>query len=900
MACNPLITDDFVFPRRPDNRPGLPRIAYRIGEYPDFVESMTRAIDAALPLAGWTHREPDDPGIALLQGAAIVGDILTFYQEHYANEAYLRTSAWRRSVAELVRLTGYRLAPGIGGRGTFAFEVRGTTPVTIRKGFPIKADLAAVPTAADFQTDRELVAWPHLGRFNLLRPRRYAGVIAGGQATFEIASVGGAADALTLEALDLKEDDRLLLLPEESLNALVIQVVLGWSAAQPCEEIVVVKKVERLFGRLIVTVAGNLTHGWLAKCRAYLLGRTFRHFGFNSPPQFVETDTTVTPPHTTSTPTIYFRDLRLATLTSPGYSPTDPHVFELDQDVSDMASGIDAVLTGIVTNGPIITTPTTFHIPFAMSRRITGITSSVPQCGNITAPSTFVRLNDLLAPAWTAGQAVFADIRGFRLHETVGPVLTVQPVAQGLGGAFADNGANALGFFGTSEQVRALARRTVFLSHSDGRSAELTCVNEAADFASAALDVPQVWPISFDRSPAPFVRADFDEAHPAVTVFGNLVDASQGKQERDAVLGNGDGRKAFQTFPLPKPDLTYFLSSDLFPPQSPELEIFVGGRRWSRVDAFFGRGPKEEIYVVREDADGLSFVQFGDGATGARLPSGVGNVMARYRTGNGARGPIKDGATPSAGERPANFDKVTLAGIVAGGADPEPADKAREAAPGKVQSLGRLVSIQDYETETLAIPGVTTASASWDLDNGIPSVQLRVLLEAGREAEFAAVRAAIAHAQRCHGPDRFPVNVEQARLRYAWLDVAYAHDPRVPEETVAAAIRAALGLAGDGDHERSGLFGLRARRLGDVEYASRVEGRVQNAAGVLWCKVVAFDLFPAPVPPTAPVDPATLALPPAPRSSIAILPCAANELLQLAPAHLTLMAVDEPSAGECQ
>ena len=29
---------------------------------------------------------------------------------------------------------------------------------------------------------------------------------------------------------------------------------------------------------------------------------------------------------------------------------------------------------------------------------------------------------------------------------------------------------------------------------------------------------------------------------------------------------------------------------------------------------------------MREDADGRSFVQFGDGETGARLPSGVENV----------------------------------------------------------------------------------------------------------------------------------------------------------------------------------------------------------------------------------------------------------------------------------
>jgi hypothetical protein len=158
MPCDPLITDPFVFPQRPVNRPGLPRIAFRIGRYADFVEVMKRGIDAAPELAGWTHRLPDDPGIALIEGAAIVSDILSFYQEVYANEAYLRTAAWRESVSELVRLTGYRLAPGIGGRSTLAFEARGALPVVIREGFPVKIELADVTTPAEFRTDTELVA----------------------------------------------------------------------------------------------------------------------------------------------------------------------------------------------------------------------------------------------------------------------------------------------------------------------------------------------------------------------------------------------------------------------------------------------------------------------------------------------------------------------------------------------------------------------------------------------------------------------------------------------------------------------------------------------------------------------------------------------------------------------
>jgi hypothetical protein len=117
---------------------------------------------------------------------------------------------------------------------------------------------------------------------------------------------------------------------------------------------------------------------------------------------------------------------------------------------------------------------------------------------------------------------------------------------------------------------------------------------------------------------------------------------------------------------------------------------------------------------------------------------------------------------------------------------------------------------------------------------------------------------------------------------------------------VEAALRAALGLAGDSDHEHSGLFGLRARRLGDVEYAGRIEGRLQNVAGVLWCKVSALGLFPAPAVGSPPIgDPTALVLPSAPRPYQTKLPCSSNELLQLAESHLTLNAAAEASAGEC-
>jgi hypothetical protein len=887
MACDPLIRDDFVFPRRADNRPGLPRIAYRIGRYAEFNESMERSIDAAGALSAWTHREADDPAIALLQGAAILGDILSFYQEHYANEAYLRTARWRESVAELVRLTGYRLAPGLGGRATLAFETRGTQPVAIRAGFPVKADLQDVAQPDDFQTVEALQAWPQLGRFNLYRQRQPGSTIAAGTTTIELATVGGASDSLSLAAFDLKKGDRLMLMPGEAM----FSTPGAAYSTQQTPQMVTVAKVTALLGRVLIELDAGPVASWPAPLRAWRVGRNFRHFGHAAAPTVttVSTDANgkVTGSH--SVATRFLRPIWRSDSTAgfgDQYTSLTREQMPLDVEANDLAAGRRLLVLGTASFTGQVT-----PVSFAVTKTVVGARGRTLQWGNQVGPATVLTLDDQLFANGSVLNEV-ADIRELRLHEITSPPLRLRPVTGFASGAFA-SGTQALFFYGTAAQAQPLAGRRLYLAADDGRSVELVCTSAAAVFASGS-PAPRLWPLSFDRAPAPFTQDDFSEDAPTVTVFGNLVDATQGKAEPSAVLGSGDRGQSFQTFTLPKSPLTYFLAGDGSPPQRPELEVRVGGRLWTRVDALFGRGECDEVYIVREDSEGRSHIQFGDGQTGARLPTGLNNVVAVFRSGNGARGPIKPGAKPSAAERPPGFDKLSLAGIVSGGADPEDADKAREAAPGQVQSLGRIVSIRDYETETLSIPGVVRAGARWDLYEGVPAVLLRVLLAAGREAEFEAVRAAIAHAQRCRGPNRQAVIVEQALPRHVFCDLSYARDPACLAADVVAAIDAALGLADDEANQRTGLFGLHARQLGEREYASRIEGQVQNVVGVLWCKVTALGLFDAGAP-----DPAKLPLPASPRPRLATLPCAAAELLQLDARHLSLCEVAEPSAGEC-
>ena len=58
------------------------------------------------------------------------------------------------------------------------------------------------------------------------------------------------------------------------------------------------------------------------------------------------------------------------------------------------------------------------------------------------------------------------------------------------------------------------------------------------------------------------------------------------------------------------------------------------------------------------------------------------------------------------------LDQIQMPGIATGGQEPEDAENARAAAPGKIQSLDRLVSLQDFESEAGAIAGMARARAA--------------------------------------------------------------------------------------------------------------------------------------------------------------------------------------------
>jgi predicted phage baseplate assembly protein len=140
------------------NRPGLPTLGRRVGTHGRFMESMRARLSSAGALAGLTTREPDDPSIAMLDGWAVIADVLTFYQERIANEGYLRTATEPGSLVELGRLVGYTPRPALASSVYLAYSLDPGSRTTIPAGSQAKSVPAQGEQPQTFETMDDLQA----------------------------------------------------------------------------------------------------------------------------------------------------------------------------------------------------------------------------------------------------------------------------------------------------------------------------------------------------------------------------------------------------------------------------------------------------------------------------------------------------------------------------------------------------------------------------------------------------------------------------------------------------------------------------------------------------------------------------------------------------------------------
>ncbi|TKW80395.1 MAG: hypothetical protein DI543_00235 [Bradyrhizobium icense] len=314
-----------------------------------------------------------------------------------------------------------------------------------------------------------------------------------------------------------------------------------------------------------------------------------------------------------------------------------------------------------------------------------------------------------------------------------------------------------------------------------------------------------------------------------IRVLGNVVHVTRGETVAREVLGSGDATRRYQSFRLAKKPLTYLAAANATSGVRSTLEIRVDGLLWREVPSFFGTKPGDQLYIVRHNDDHEAIVTFD------RLPSGVNNVVARYRYGAGVAKPpagsIEQMASPIPGVR-----AVANPVPASGGSDGDDPRDLKGAAPRSTLTLGRAVSLADFEAMSRGYPGVVNVACDWGWDQREQRavIMLWIICDQGDVSE------ALAAFLRSHADPAVALTVRPAQRIARRLAVQFAVDPQYEREPVAQALTAKLTDA------HSGLLSWARAPIGCTLFRSVLLEDMVAVPGIAEIEAVSIDGAPMP------------------------------------------------------
>ncbi len=318
-----------------------------------------------------------------------------------------------------------------------------------------------------------------------------------------------------------------------------------------------------------------------------------------------------------------------------------------------------------------------------------------------------------------------------------------------------------------------------------------------------------------------------------LVLYGNVVRATHG-ETRNELLGSGDATAALQAFTLKQPPLTFVSASTAAGAES-ALSVYVDDVQWHETPSLAWLGPKDRGFVAATDDSGQTSVTFGDGDHGMRLPTGVQNVRAVYRSGIGAPGNLKAEQISLLATRPLGVKAVINPLRSAGGADREDRDLARANAPLAVMALDRLVSVQDYADFTRTFAGIAKAVATRTSDGTRELVFLTVAGAADAPVDKTSdLYRNLLDALRKLGDADLALRVEARELLALVVSANVALQPDYLWEPVATAVRARL----------LDVFGFGRRALGQGVCTAEVIATIQAVPGVACVDIDTFTAIP--------------------------------------------------------
>lgn len=314
-----------------------------------------------------------------------------------------------------------------------------------------------------------------------------------------------------------------------------------------------------------------------------------------------------------------------------------------------------------------------------------------------------------------------------------------------------------------------------------------------------------------------------------INLLGNVLSVSRGETVKAELLGFGDASKPAQTFKLKKKPLTYLNAANA-EGRSSTLSVRVGGVLWQEVPSYYGHQRDEQVFIVRHDDDGETYLHFGGAA---RPPTGAA-IVADYRFGGGAAQPPA-GAVNQLARPVAGLKQVRNVLPAFGGADAESPAELAATAPRSALLLGRAVSLLDLEAATASVQGVKAVRVAWRFDEaGLrPAAVIRYI---GDGQLAALIRARL---RELTEPDA-ALSVERAQPEPASLSMQLLVEPKQDPQALAAQALAALYAP----PEFPGGGGLlRPERLGPdgVIFLSHIMAAVMAIPGITGAQSVEFN-----------------------------------------------------------
>jgi Baseplate J-like protein len=145
----------------------VPQVDYTSRDYASIRDDMT-ALISDFTNGKWTNREPSDFGMTLLELFSYMGDILNYYIDRSANEAFIGTASQRDSVLQLSRLLGYNPTENVASTVTLTFY--NSTGSTIVVPAKTQVSTSAVSNASSsyiiFETDTSVTVPAKVGATN--------------------------------------------------------------------------------------------------------------------------------------------------------------------------------------------------------------------------------------------------------------------------------------------------------------------------------------------------------------------------------------------------------------------------------------------------------------------------------------------------------------------------------------------------------------------------------------------------------------------------------------------------------------------------------------------------------------------------------------------------------------